>query len=44
MSTYEKFKNEIVAGGSVEEKPDDELAGGWRGARLAFPRGGSRCS
>jgi membrane-associated protease RseP (regulator of RpoE activity) len=32
MSTYEKFKNEIVAGGSVEEHPDDELAGGWRGA------------
>jgi membrane-associated protease RseP (regulator of RpoE activity) len=32
VSTYEKFKNEIVAGGSVEERPDDELAGGWRGA------------
>jgi membrane-associated protease RseP (regulator of RpoE activity) len=32
MSTYERFKNELVAGGSVTEKPDDELAGGWRGA------------
>jgi membrane-associated protease RseP (regulator of RpoE activity) len=32
VSTYEKFKNEMVAGGSVEELPDDELAGGWRGA------------
>jgi membrane-associated protease RseP (regulator of RpoE activity) len=32
VSTYEKFKSEIVAGGSVEERPDDELAGGWRGA------------
>jgi membrane-associated protease RseP (regulator of RpoE activity) len=32
VSTYEKFKHEMVAGGSVEEKPDDELAGGWRGA------------
>jgi membrane-associated protease RseP (regulator of RpoE activity) len=32
VSTYEKFKNEVVAGGSVEERPDDELAGGWRGA------------
>jgi membrane-associated protease RseP (regulator of RpoE activity) len=32
VSTYEKFKNEVVAGGSVEERQDDELAGGWRGA------------
>jgi membrane-associated protease RseP (regulator of RpoE activity) len=32
VSTYDKFKNEIVAGGSVVEQPDDELAGGWRGA------------
>ncbi|HEY3485187.1 MAG TPA: site-2 protease family protein [Ilumatobacteraceae bacterium] len=31
MSTYDKLKNEIVAGGSVNELPDDELAGGWRG-------------
>jgi membrane-associated protease RseP (regulator of RpoE activity) len=32
VSTYEKFKNEVVAGGSVEERADEELAGGWRGA------------
>jgi membrane-associated protease RseP (regulator of RpoE activity) len=32
VSTIDKFKNEVVAGGSVHEQPDDELAGGWRGA------------
>lgn len=32
MTTYDKFKSEMVAGGSVTELPDDELAGGWRGA------------
>ncbi|MCU0259852.1 MAG: site-2 protease family protein [Ilumatobacteraceae bacterium] len=28
----DKIKSELMAGGSVEELPDDELAGGWRGA------------
>jgi membrane-associated protease RseP (regulator of RpoE activity) len=32
VSTVDRFKNEVVAGGSVHEQPDDELAGGWRGA------------
>ena len=32
MSRFEKFQNEVVAGGSVTESPDDELVGGWRGA------------
>jgi membrane-associated protease RseP (regulator of RpoE activity) len=32
VSRYEKFQNEIVAGGSVTESDDDELVGGWRGA------------
>jgi membrane-associated protease RseP (regulator of RpoE activity) len=32
VSTVDRFKNEMVAGGSVHEQPDDELAGGWRGA------------
>ena len=32
MSRYEKFQNEVVAGGSVTESDDDELVGGWRGA------------
>jgi membrane-associated protease RseP (regulator of RpoE activity) len=32
VSTIDRFKNEMVAGGSVHEQPDDELAGGWRGA------------
>lgn len=27
-----RFTNEVMAGGSVVEKPDDELVGGWRGA------------
>ena len=31
MSRFEKFQNEVVAGGSVTESPDDELVGGWRG-------------
>jgi RIP metalloprotease RseP len=31
-STFDKFKGEIVAGGSVRENADDDLAGGWRGA------------
>jgi membrane-associated protease RseP (regulator of RpoE activity) len=30
-STFDKFKGEIVAGGSVRENADDDLAGGWRG-------------
>ena len=32
MSRYARFQNEVVAGGSVTESPDDELVGGWRGA------------
>ncbi len=32
MSTYNRFQGEVMAGGSVHEQPDDELAGGWRGA------------
>ncbi len=32
MSRFERFQNEVVAGGSVTESPDDELVGGWRGA------------
>ena len=32
MTTYDKFKGEMMAGGSVVEQPDDEMAGGWRGA------------
>ncbi|HWM20928.1 MAG TPA: site-2 protease family protein, partial [Ilumatobacteraceae bacterium] len=32
MSRYERFQNEVVAGGSVTEMADDELVGGWRGA------------
>jgi membrane-associated protease RseP (regulator of RpoE activity) len=32
VSRYERFQNEVVAGGSVTESPDDELAGGVRGA------------
>jgi membrane-associated protease RseP (regulator of RpoE activity) len=32
VSRYERFQNEVVAGGSVTESPDDELVGGWRGA------------
>ncbi|HEX4983525.1 MAG TPA: site-2 protease family protein, partial [Ilumatobacteraceae bacterium] len=32
MSRYERFQNEVVAGGSVTESADDELVGGWRGA------------
>jgi membrane-associated protease RseP (regulator of RpoE activity) len=28
----DKIKSELMAGGSIEELPDDELAGGWRGA------------
>lgn len=31
MSRFERFQNEVVAGGSVTESPDDELVGGWRG-------------
>lgn len=31
MSTYDKFRSEVVAGGAVEPRGDDELAGGWRG-------------
>ena len=27
-----RFTNEVMAGGSVVEKTDDELVGGWRGA------------
>ncbi|MEX2625874.1 MAG: M50 family metallopeptidase [Ilumatobacteraceae bacterium] len=32
MSTYNRFQGEVMAGGSVDEQLDDELAGGWRGA------------
>jgi membrane-associated protease RseP (regulator of RpoE activity) len=32
VSRYERLQNEVVAGGSVTELPDDELVGGWRGA------------
>ncbi|TVR26803.1 MAG: PDZ domain-containing protein [Ilumatobacter sp.] len=32
MTTYDKFKGEMMAGGSVVEQPDDQMAGGWRGA------------
>ncbi|HWM21251.1 MAG TPA: M50 family metallopeptidase [Ilumatobacteraceae bacterium] len=32
MSRFDRFQNEVVAGGSVTESPDDELVGGWRGA------------
>ncbi len=32
MSRFEKFQNEVVAGGSVTESAPDELVGGWRGA------------
>lgn len=32
MSRADRVKSEIVAGGSVRENADDELAGGWRGA------------
>jgi membrane-associated protease RseP (regulator of RpoE activity) len=32
VSRYERFQNEVVAGGSVTELADDELVGGWRGA------------
>jgi len=32
VKSYEKFKGEVVAGGSVDERVDDELVGGWRGA------------
>jgi membrane-associated protease RseP (regulator of RpoE activity) len=32
VSRYERFQNEVVAGGSVTESDDDELVGGWRGA------------
>jgi membrane-associated protease RseP (regulator of RpoE activity) len=32
VSRFEKFQNEVVAGGSVTESPDDDLVGGWRGA------------
>jgi membrane-associated protease RseP (regulator of RpoE activity) len=32
VSRYERFQNEVVAGGSVTESADDELVGGWRGA------------
>ncbi len=32
MSTVEKLKSEVMAGGSVVERADDELVGGWRGA------------
>jgi membrane-associated protease RseP (regulator of RpoE activity) len=32
MSRIDKVKSEIVAGGAVTERGDDELAGGWRGA------------
>ncbi len=31
MKSYDKFKSEMVAGGSVEERVDDELVGGVRG-------------
>lgn len=30
--TYDKFKSEMVAGGAVTPRPEDDLAGGWRGA------------
>jgi membrane-associated protease RseP (regulator of RpoE activity) len=32
VTTFDKFKGEMMAGGSVEEQPDDQMAGGWRGA------------
>lgn len=32
MSTYNRFQGEVMAGGSVDEQRDAELAGGWRGA------------
>jgi membrane-associated protease RseP (regulator of RpoE activity) len=32
VSRFERFQNEVVAGGSVTELADDELVGGWRGA------------
>ncbi len=32
MSRADKVKSELMAGGAVTEKPDDELVGGWRGA------------
>lgn len=32
MNTYDKVRSEMVAGGAVGERADDELAGGWRGA------------
>jgi len=32
VTTYDKFKGEMMAGGSVVEQPDDQMAGGWRGA------------
>ncbi len=32
MTRADKFKSEIVAGGSAAEISDDELAGGWKGA------------
>lgn len=31
-TAYEKLRGEVVAGGAVEPRADDELAGGWRGA------------
>jgi membrane-associated protease RseP (regulator of RpoE activity) len=36
VSTYDKFKSEMVAGGAVEERLEDEMAGGWRGAVGVF--------
>ncbi|MGA9278016.1 M50 family metallopeptidase [Ilumatobacter sp.] len=32
MTRADRFRSEIVAGGSAEEVSDDDLAGGWRGA------------
>ncbi|WP_420453217.1 M50 family metallopeptidase [Ilumatobacter sp.] len=32
MTRADRFRSEIVAGGSVRENAEDELAGGWRGA------------
>jgi membrane-associated protease RseP (regulator of RpoE activity) len=31
-TAYEKFQSEMVAGGAVENREPDEVAGGWRGA------------
>ncbi len=31
-TAYEKFQSEAIAGGAVEPRAEDEVAGGWRGA------------